>query len=466
MENSILNHAIRVFANSVDPFIPELWAQEGLAILEENMVATNLVHRDFENQLQAYGDTVNTRRPGEFQSKRKGTNDDITLQDATSTNVAVPLNQHAEVSFLIRDVEQTWSFKDLVATYLAPALLAQARFIDQIVLGQYSQFYANFVGTPGGLTSSNAKDKILDVRNKMNINKAYVSGRNIVWAPSSETNVLKADIILQANTSGDGGAAMRNAMIDRKLGFDHYMGQNMASIGSVTTGSAGAVNHSGSYAVGTTVLVVDGFTGDAIPSNSFILIGSDPYRVVSSSLTTGNTTGITIAAPGLRSAVADNAVITPITGGSVNLSGGYAAGWTKTIAVTNPTIKFQDGQMVTFGTSASSAVYTIVDANSTDNTILLDRPLEAAISNSDPIYPMGTGDYNFAFHRNAIALVVRPLALPPAGSGARAAVVNYNGLSLRATLSYNPTKQGTQVTLDMLFGIKVLDTNLGCVLMG
>ena len=34
-----------------DAFIPELWANEGLAILEENMVMANLVSRDFEDEV-------------------------------------------------------------------------------------------------------------------------------------------------------------------------------------------------------------------------------------------------------------------------------------------------------------------------------------------------------------------------------------------------------------------------------
>ena len=40
--------------------------EEGLAILEENMVMANLVHRDFENEIAKFGDVVNTRKPGEF----------------------------------------------------------------------------------------------------------------------------------------------------------------------------------------------------------------------------------------------------------------------------------------------------------------------------------------------------------------------------------------------------------------
>jgi hypothetical protein len=40
-------------------------------ILEENMVASNLVHRDFQNEIAKFGDVVNTRRPGMFKIKRK-----------------------------------------------------------------------------------------------------------------------------------------------------------------------------------------------------------------------------------------------------------------------------------------------------------------------------------------------------------------------------------------------------------
>ena len=38
------------YDNDNDAFIPEMWANESLVILEESMVMCNLVHRDFENQ--------------------------------------------------------------------------------------------------------------------------------------------------------------------------------------------------------------------------------------------------------------------------------------------------------------------------------------------------------------------------------------------------------------------------------
>src|SRR6516164_9983083 len=92
-----------VYDNAIQPFIPQLWAQESLAILEENMVATALIHRDFEPIVANFGDTVNTRRPGQFIGVRKVPADSVTVQNATALNVQVPLNQHVHVSFLITD---------------------------------------------------------------------------------------------------------------------------------------------------------------------------------------------------------------------------------------------------------------------------------------------------------------------------------------------------------------------------
>lgn len=54
---------LNVYANSIDALIPEIWANASLALLEENMVAAHLVHRDFENDVAKKGDLVHTRRP-------------------------------------------------------------------------------------------------------------------------------------------------------------------------------------------------------------------------------------------------------------------------------------------------------------------------------------------------------------------------------------------------------------------
>jgi hypothetical protein len=401
---------------------------------------------------------------GEFSAKRKVVTDDVTVQDATATDVQVPLNQHVHVSFLLRDGEESLAFKDLVEIYMAPAMLAQARFIDMVCLGQYPRFLGNAYGTLGGLSSSNVKDRILGTRNLMNINKAYMGGRNLIWGPSSETIALQLAEFTQVQDAGDGGLALREASLGRKFQFNNYMCQNMAEIETGNTTSAGAINNASGYSAGTTALTVDGITG-TIGVNTWLKIAGDdsPQRVVSQTATLGNTTGLVVS-PGLRRAVVDNAVITFYTPGAINFAAGYAAGWSKPMVIDTFTVAPKAGQIVTLGTTDTSVVYTVIEATTT--SLLLDRPLEAAVADNAAVNIGPAGNYNFAFHRNAMTLVVRPFQTPRAGTGALSAVVNHNGLSMRATITYDGTKQGHLVTLDMLCGIQVLDTNLGAVLLG
>ncbi len=454
-----------VYVNDVDALIPELWANESLAILEENMIAANLVHRDFQPVFAKYGDIVHTRRPGEFEARRKTNTDDVDLQDATSTDVQVKLNQHIHVSFLIRDGEETLAFKELVETYLAPAMLAQARFIDKMVLGQYPQFLGNAYGSLFGLTSGNVKDRILGTRNLMNINKAYVESRNLIWNPNSETVALSLGEFTQAQDVGDLGFALREASLGRKFGFNNYMCQNMADVAAGNTTSAGAIDNSAGYPKGNTgAMVVDGITGVIAVGTWFKIVGEDaPNQVTAHTETLGNTVGITPRYP-LKGAVLNNAVITFYTPGSVELTAGYLAGYAKELILADFSVAPKTGQIISFGLSGSAAVYTVMKATTT--SVLLDRPLEADVSDEDPANIGPAGSYNLAFHKNAMTLVVRPLQSPRAGTGALSTNVNMNGLAMRATITYDGMKQGHLVTLDMLAGIKVIDTNLGAVLLG
>lgn len=435
------------------------------------MVAANLIHRDFQDEIAQFGDTVNTRKPGEFTAKRKTTTDDVTDQDATATNVPVQLNQHVHVSFLIRDGEESKSMTDLVETYMKPAMLANARFIDQVVLGQYPRFLAYGAGHLGIAAT---RDSLLNVRQAQTENKVYMDGRNMVLTPSTETDLLKLDIFTQAQQVGDDGTAIREAFLGRKFGYNMYTCQNMASVTVGNSVVTGAVNNAAGYPKGTTTMTVDGLSA-ALPVNSWFTVdtgtvaGDDtPQRIISS---VGGATPTSVTFwPGLKNAVADNAVITRYTPGQINLAAGYVAGYAKELTVDTFTVAPRVGQLVTFGVSTSNdplvnPTYSIIAVSGTTG-ITLDRPLVVALADDDKVNIGPAGHYNFAFHKNAMALVVRPLALPREGTGARAASVNYNGLGIRVVITYDGKSQGHRVTLDMLCGIALLDVLLGAVYFG
>ena len=80
-----------------------------------------------------------------------------------------------------------------------------------------------------------------------------------------------------------------------------------------------------------------------------------------------------------------------------------------------------------------------------------------------PAYPVNK-PHSLAFHRNAIALVTRPLALPM--GAAKAAIVSHNGLGIRVVYGYDQDTKRDTVSLDVIYGITTLDPSLAVKLVG
>lgn len=442
-------------ANSVSAFIPQLWAREGLRILLENMVVGNLVYRDFDKTVASYGETVNTRMPGTFTAVSKGPNDDVTVQDVSATNVTVTLDQHLHSTFQIRDSELAKSFQDLVSLYVVPAAQSIAQRVDKMLLGQMYKFRSNYAGNLNNLTTSTSAGYIVDTRKFMNVNKVPEMGRNVIIGPSTEAVLLKTEQFISAEKVGDAGQALRDAYLGRKYGMDFYMCQNTPepTVAALTTND---IDHTAGYAAGTTSIDVTSATG--ITAGQFITIAGDDYP---QRVTNVSTNTLTIS-PGLKRAVTDAAVVKAWNKGAIDLVAGYAAGYYGALTVDGITTAPEPGTMVMFGTSGTSDVYSVISATTTSLT--LNRPLSAALANNDVIGFGPSGLYNFAFDNGALALVTRPL--PPAMIGALSAVVNYNGLSMRSTITYEHKPQAHMVTLDLLCGTAVLDSARGGVLLG
>lgn len=458
---------VAMFENDNDALIPELWAQESLAILEESMVMGNLVHRDFEDEFAKFGEIVNTRKPRDFKGKRKIDSEDVTVQDAISDNIAVPLDQHWHVSFTIKDGEETKSFKDLVQFYLRPQVVAIARAIDRVTSGRVMQFALKH--RAGLLGTAATNETVLDVRNVMNKNFAYQGGRRLVLTSDTETELLKLDVYSEADKLGDGGAALREAVLGRKHGFDIFMAQNMLS--SANNSNIASTTINGAVIIGASSVVVAANTG--MSQGNWMSIAGRPYLITNIASTT-----ISVY-PTVDRAIANGAAVTTYQEDTVNQTSvalanggdgstaGYRAGWHKDIIVDGNTITPEIGAAVTFGTSAgaNTPIYTVIDNDATANTIYLDRPLDAAVADGAAVNRGPIGNYNFAFHRNAVALVTRPLQSPREGTGALARTATFNGLGIRSCITYEGRGQGHLVTADLLMGIATLDSKLGAVML-
>lgn len=447
-------------ANTFDPYNPQHWANESLAILEENMIAGGLVNRDFNDQLASYGQIVNTRKPAELTAEPYEKGDTITIQDASAVNTQVKLDTMLDTSFTVYDVEQTYSFKDLVEIFMEPAMIAQGRMLDRKILGKASQFLGNQVSGLGLLSKTTAHDTLVDTHKKLNLQKAYETGRNVVWTPSSHAHLLKTDLFVSAERAGQ-SETQRAASLGPKFGMQHWMSLNTPGCTGATTLTA--TTTTANTAVGDTVVNVTAATNIATGRYMTVVGDMTPLRV-----SAVNTLAITVTRP-LIGATTSGAAVQPYADAVINNASGYAAGWNKWIQVDGTGVP-KVGQIVGFkaaGGTVYAAEYIIVDVKAGSNYyIRLDRPLEDALADNDIANLGPSGDINFAFHRDAITLVNRPMAIPVVSAGARIGVARSRHMALRVILAYDNTKKALVVSIDSLFGIKTLETALGCVVYG
>jgi hypothetical protein len=92
----------------------------------------------------------------------------------------------------------------------------------------------------------------------------------------------------------------------------------------------------------------------------------------------------------------------------------------------------------------------------------LDQPLMTSCSGVAAI-PVNKPT-SVAFHRNGIALVTRNLALPMGASNA--AYASAGGLGVRVVYDYDAATKTDKISFDVIYGIKTLDPDLICSMVG
>jgi len=412
-----------------------------------------LVNKQYSNTVAKQGEIVHAFRPQRSEASRKDVGDEIVTSDAGLDEVDVRLDFHIYNSFIIRDGEESKSFWELRDRYLGRALASVAQEIDEILCNMKYTYYANMVGKIG--TSLTAQSEI-DMALKLNLALAPQDERYFVGTPQQQADLQAVQLFTDASQVGDDGTALRRGSLGWKYGIGNVMDQNMRNVPTGSTAVTGAVNNTAGYAIGDTVLVVDGFTGKLTAGSWCKIAGDARPRRISAATGSPNTTGITIDA--LETAVVDDAVITVYTPGAIDLTGGYAAHYTKPLTLDGFSVAPKQGQLITVG--ATGNPYGSVGTPTT-TSLKLNRSLDALVADNGIVCPGPAGDFGFAFHKDAVGFISRPLVLPMEGVGVKAAIADNGQLSLRVTIAYDYKKQGHVVTVDVLCGVASLNDDLG-----
>lgn len=448
-----MNYFIFGYANSVSDLTAEKIAFEGLAILVETPVLSGYVATDFQNQVADPGDVVRAPYPVEMTANRIPEGSSATVNNLTTGSHLVTLNQHISQAFSIGDREQQRSFVEISEFFIAPAVRSMANMANDIIQGEK---YRSYKSTVGKIGTALAYTDILAAGKLQTKANVPAIGRNMFIGADAGADIRNMDKFVD-NVSSTDPSLVRMGAIGAINGYMVHETNSFSSV-DASTRVTGAVN-SASMVKGTTSVTVDGFSA-AITTGSWCTIDGVPYRITG---TTGGSTptAIAIESPGLRDAVANDAVVYVYTPAVVNTGTTYPVGYEGAIGWDGAvTPKIDQG--VSFGTDGDP--YSIIAVSSTE--IWLNRPVDVAIANDVSAFLMPAGNYGLGLYRNSIQLVNRPLALPRANQGVDAYVASGMGWSIRVMSSYDILAKKTTYAMDFIMGIATIDENANVIVLG
>jgi N4-gp56 family major capsid protein len=212
--------ANNITVTEADVFIPEIWSKELIADTESKLVLGKLAW-SFDKDAKM-GDTIHVPSLTNLVANDKLKNVEVQLQAPTETNTDISINKHKEVSFLIEDLAQTQSHRDLRAPYTEKAGYALAKAMDT----DLATLAASFSQTKGTYNTAITTDVVLDSIELLDTADAPENDRYFVFRPDVKRDLLD----LAAYTSSDyvEGRPVQTGSIGMLYGVNTYMSTNIA----------------------------------------------------------------------------------------------------------------------------------------------------------------------------------------------------------------------------------------------
>ena len=308
-------------AQDLSVLVPKLLAQ-GLLALRENAVMPRLVNRDYESEAAQKGDTVTIPIPSAIADRNvaPGVVPPASV-DSTPTQALIPLDQWREAPFHLTDKEQKESLANVIPMQASEAIKSLVNTANAFIMNKYKGIYGVFGAagtTPLGSNTSEATGS----RKVLNKQLAPLDNRRMVFDPDAESNALDLRAFQDMSFSGSAEGIVEGK-INRKLGFDWFMDQQVPSHTSGT--DTGAPTVTGANAIGVSVIGLSTGVAEAIDYLEGDIIqfaGDSQTYVMTADLTVGaSSAGDANIAPVLQIATSGGELVTaPIADHVVNLA--------------------------------------------------------------------------------------------------------------------------------------------------
>lgn len=243
-------------SNTITKVIPKILAQ-GMMTLRQNCITPRLVANMTTAIAGKKGSTIDVPIPSAITAI--DVTPAATAPDSGALNpdtVPVVLDKWKEAAFDLSDSEYEQVMDGTIPMQAEEAVKAICNAVDASILALYTQFFG-FFGTAGATPFANVDTGVTDavgIRKVLNNNLAPMDPRNVVLNPDAEANALAMKQFADMTFSGS-VAAMRDGQLNRKLGMDWWMNQNVPIHVRNALG-AGALTVNGVNALGATTVSI------------------------------------------------------------------------------------------------------------------------------------------------------------------------------------------------------------------
>ncbi len=393
----------------------DMITRKALEILENNLVLTRNVNRQYDDSYAVEGAKIGTTLRIRLPDRALVTDGAaLQVQDDNEqfTTLTVASQKHIGVNFTT--AEMTMQLDDFAERVLKPRISQLAASIDADVANSFLNMY-QAVGTPGTTPSTTAV--LLAAQQKLNEAAAVMSPRYVTVNPAANAALIEGMKGL-FNPVSTISSQFKNGMFGEGiLGFEEL---NMSqSIKQFTTGS-----RSGAHTITTTV--------SAQGTSSIAITGTGTQTIKKGDVFT----------------IANVYAVNPQTRESTGSLQQFVC--TEDVAATGGAYA---------AVKISPAIYTSSNALATVDSFPQSGAAVTFLGGASTQYPQ-----NLVYHKDAIAFATADLLLPQGVDMASRQV--HNGVSMRVVRQYDINNDRMPCRIDVLYGYSVIRPQMGVRLWG
>jgi hypothetical protein len=270
---------------------PQIIANEALLVLENTMVMSQLVHKDYSSEFVNVGDTISIRKPATFRAQNF--TGSIINQDATESSVPVVMDRFKDISFSVAPKEMTLDINNFSQQFIAPAMRAVAQGLDEDIFNEVANISQSVTATSNPTSLAD----IANMAKTLDIAKVPTDMRHLVFNPKHKYSYALTDNLSKVSYAGTGDT-LRNSELGNIYGFDTYMDQNAPDTLAATAGTATGYTVTGAKDATTVALAsVTSTTATVKTGDGFILDGHMYRFTADASATAGAVASVTIDMP-------------------------------------------------------------------------------------------------------------------------------------------------------------------------